>query len=44
MRERHAIYMDASGRINIAGLNDDNIEPFLDACRYVSIITAAAPR
>lgn len=37
MREHHAIYMDASGRINIAGLNDGNIDRFLDACRDVSM-------
>ena len=35
MRERHAVYMDTSGRINIAGLNDGNIEHFLRACRSV---------
>lgn len=36
MRERHAIYMDPSGRINIAGLNDQNIGRFLSAVRAVS--------
>lgn len=35
MRDRHAVYMDTSGRINIAGLNDNNIEHFLRACRSV---------
>lgn len=33
MRESHGVYMDMSGRINIAGLNTGNIERFLDACR-----------
>lgn len=37
MREQHAVYMDASGRINIAGLNDGNIDRFLDACRSVAL-------
>ncbi|WP_236660046.1 aromatic amino acid transaminase [Sphingopyxis jiangsuensis] len=36
MREHHAIYMDPSGRINIAGLNDHNIERFLSAIRVAS--------
>lgn len=33
LRERHGIYMDVTGRINIAGLNDGNIERFVEACR-----------
>jgi aromatic-amino-acid transaminase len=36
MREHHAVYMDPSGRINIAGLNEHNIERFLSAVRAVS--------
>lgn len=31
LRERHAVYMDASGRINVAGLNDANFERFAAA-------------
>jgi aromatic-amino-acid transaminase len=42
MREQHAVYMDASGRINIAGLNDGNIDRFLDACRSVSLLHCSA--
>lgn len=38
LRERDAIYMDLSGRINIAGLNDGNIARFIDACRSVSLV------
>lgn len=41
MRERHAIYMDPSGRINIAGLNDHNIGRFLSAVRAVSAAEAS---
>ena len=37
LREKHAIYMDLSGRINIAGLNNGNIKSFIDACRDVSL-------
>ncbi|BDD68836.1 aromatic amino acid aminotransferase [Sphingobium sp. TA15] len=36
MREKHAVYMDMSGRINIAGLNAGNIDRFLHACRDMS--------
>lgn len=28
LRERHAVYVDASGRINVAGLNDSNFARF----------------
>lgn len=28
LRERHVVYIDASGRINVAGLNDANFERF----------------
>ncbi len=28
LRERHAVYVDASGRINVAGLNDSNFDRF----------------
>lgn len=28
LRERHAVYVDASGRINVAGLNDSNFDGF----------------
>jgi aromatic-amino-acid transaminase len=31
LRSRHSVYVDASGRMNIAGLNDGNIERFLVA-------------
>ncbi len=31
LRDRHAVYLVDSGRINIAGLNDDNLEPFVQA-------------
>lgn len=48
LREHHAIYMDPSGRINIAGLNEYNIDRFLAAVRTVSAAeqdatSAAAP-
>ena len=36
MREHHGIYMDLTGRINIAGLNDYNIDRFLSAVCAVS--------
>ncbi|PQM29364.1 aromatic amino acid aminotransferase [Sphingopyxis lindanitolerans] len=42
MREHHAIYMDPSGRINIAGLNDHNIDRFLAAVRTVSVAQEVA--
>ena len=29
LREQHAIYMAGSGRINIAGLTEDNIDRFI---------------
>ncbi|MFK0298795.1 aromatic amino acid transaminase [Brevundimonas sp. NPDC090276] len=31
LRERHAVYVDASGRINVAGLNDSNFGCFAEA-------------
>lgn len=31
LRERHAVYIDASGRINVAGLNDSNFDRFAAA-------------
>ena len=31
LRERHAVYVDASGRINVAGLNAGNFERFATA-------------
>jgi aromatic-amino-acid transaminase len=31
LREDHAIYMPASGRINLAGLTPQTVEPFVDA-------------
>ncbi len=37
LREAHGIYMDMSGRINIAGLNNGNIDRFVEACRSVSL-------
>ncbi len=36
LRERHGIYMAGSGRINIAGLTDGNIEAFIAALRDVA--------
>ncbi len=35
LREKHAVYMPASGRINVAGLADDQVERFVHACRAV---------
>lgn len=35
LRERHAVYMAGSGRINIAGLTTGNIETFIEALRDV---------
>ncbi|TCM02928.1 amino acid aminotransferase [Sphingomonas sp. PP-CC-3G-468] len=31
LREAHGIYMPSSGRINLAGLTPDTVEPFIDA-------------
>lgn len=31
LREEHAVYMDVSGRINVAGLNPRNVERFAEA-------------
>ncbi|WP_432201871.1 aromatic amino acid transaminase [Erythrobacter sp. W53] len=36
MRSKHAIYMAGSGRINIAGLHDGNIEKFINALADVT--------
>ncbi len=36
LREEHAIYMAGSGRINIAGLHDGNIEKFVAALAQVT--------
>jgi aromatic-amino-acid transaminase len=36
LREEHAIYMAASGRINIAGLTNANIQKFIDAIAAVT--------
>ena len=36
LRDEHAIYMARSGRINVAGLHDGNIEAFLDAVQAVA--------
>ncbi|HEY1071879.1 aromatic amino acid transaminase [Brevundimonas sp.] len=33
LRQDHGVYMDASGRINVAGLNDANFERFAQALR-----------
>lgn len=38
LREQHAIYMDLTGRINIAGLNEGNIGRFMEACGRVSLV------
>ncbi|MNU29738.1 Aspartate aminotransferase [compost metagenome] len=35
MREAHGVYMDASGRINVAGLNPSNISRFAEALSAV---------
>ena len=35
LRERHAVYIDASGRINVAGLNDANFDRFAVALSEV---------
>ncbi len=36
MREGHGVYMAGSGRINVAGLHDGNIDRFLEALAEVS--------
>lgn len=36
IREKHGVYMAGSGRINIAGLTDSNIEQFIEALRDVA--------
>lgn len=36
MRKSHGIYMAASGRINVAGLNERNIPHFIEALRSVA--------
>lgn len=35
LRERHAIYMAGSGRFNVAGLSDDNVDTFAAAAAEV---------
>lgn len=36
IREKHGVYMAGSGRINIAGLTDGNIDQFIEALRDVA--------
>jgi aromatic-amino-acid transaminase len=36
LREKHAIYMAGSGRINVAGLTMDNIDKFIAAIADVT--------
>ena len=36
LREKHGVYMAGSGRINIAGLTDGNIDTFIDALADVT--------
>jgi len=36
IREKHGVYMAGSGRINIAGLTDGNIEQFIEALRDIA--------
>lgn len=36
LRDRHAVYMAGSGRINVAGLTMDNIDKFIDALADVT--------
>lgn len=36
IRDEYAIYMPGSGRINVAGLNEDNIDHFINAFAVVS--------
>lgn len=43
LREKHAIYMDPGGRINIAGLNDLNMDRFLAAYEDVARVAEAVP-
>ena len=42
LRERHAVYMDVSGRINVAGLNDANFERFAVALAEIDKLTPKA--
>lgn len=35
LRERHAIYMAESGRFNVVGLSDEQVEPFIQAVLHV---------
>jgi aromatic-amino-acid transaminase len=37
LRTKHAVYLAPSGRANIAGLNDENIERFVAACRECGV-------
>lgn len=41
MRRDHAVYMAASGRINLAGLTPGLIQPFVDALRAVTAMEVA---
>jgi aromatic-amino-acid transaminase len=36
IRERHGVYMAGSGRINVAGLTDGNIDRFIEALRDIA--------
>ncbi len=40
LRESHGVYMADSGRINVAGLTDDNLPHFVDALRSLEPVTA----
>ncbi|MDG2522951.1 aromatic amino acid transaminase [Caulobacter segnis] len=42
MRQDHAVYMDASGRINVAGLNAANIDAFVTGLRALAYEPQAA--
>ena len=42
VRERHGVYMDISGRINVAGLNDSNLAGFTKALMEVDAFRLAA--
>ena len=35
LREKHAIYMAESGRFNVVGLSDEQVEPFVEAVLHV---------
>lgn len=42
VRERHGVYMDSSGRINVAGLNDANFAGFTQALMEIDGVRQAA--